>query len=83
MTGPGGKPISSAWVHVKSLADWREPGYLLAVDGEGTFRLGGVPPGPYQVGVELPEQSADLPEGARKEVEVGSGETACDFSLDL
>jgi len=77
-----GKPIPEAKVHVKSLADWREPGYLLSVNGEGVFRIGGVPPGPYDVRVELPGRSSDLPDEARRKVEVGSGEVICDLLLD-
>jgi RNA polymerase sigma factor (sigma-70 family) len=78
----GGNPIPGARVYVKSLTDFREPMCLLAVDNEGAFRIGGVSPGPYDVRVELPGKGADLPEKSRKKVEVGSGETICDFSLD-
>jgi hypothetical protein len=82
VTARGGKPIPGAKVCVKSLTDYREPMYLLAVDDEGAFRIGGVSPGPYDVGVELPGKGADLPEGARKKVDVDSGEVICNFSLD-
>ena len=82
VTARGGKPIPEAKVYVKSLTNWREPMHLLAVDGEGAFRIGGVPPGPYDVRVELPGKGADGSEVARKKVEVGSGEVICDFSLN-
>ena len=80
VTSLSGKPIPDARVNVKSLTSFLEGTYLLFTDGDGVFRIGGVPPGRYGVDVELPGKGAE-PERAGREVEVGSGETACDFSL--
>ncbi|UCD47603.1 MAG: carboxypeptidase regulatory-like domain-containing protein, partial [Deltaproteobacteria bacterium] len=82
VTTRGGKPIPGALVHAKSLTNWREPRYVMAVDDGGAFHIGGVPAGPYDLLVELPGRRADLPEGARKQIEVGSDETICNFFLD-
>jgi hypothetical protein len=80
VTSLSGKPIPDAQIHVKSLTNFREPMYVLSTGGEGAFRIGGVPSGRYGVWVELPGKGGD-PERAEREVEVGSGETACEFSV--
>jgi RNA polymerase sigma-70 factor (ECF subfamily) len=80
VTSLSGKPVPDARVNVKSITNFQVPCYVLSTDSDGTFRIGGVPPGRYRVEVELPGEGA-APEGAEKEVEVGSGETACEFSL--
>jgi RNA polymerase sigma factor (sigma-70 family) len=77
-----GEPIPDARVLVKSTTDIRQPTIVLAVDSEGMYRLGGVPPGIYDVRVEVPGRSADLPEGAQKQVVVESDESVCNFSLN-
>ncbi len=82
VTTRGGKPIPGAKIQVKSLANSREPTYVLAVDDGGAFRIGGVPAGPYGVHLELPGRGADLPEEVLREVEVGADEITCDFFLD-